>query len=68
MVARGRQGTLLVVVGASGGVGASTLAAAIAVRAAAADASVALVDGCPWGGGLDVVLGADRRAGSAGTI
>ena len=62
-VARGRRGTLLVVVGASGGVGASTLAAAIAVRAAAADVPVTLVDGCPLGGGLDVVLGAEQEGG-----
>jgi MinD-like ATPase involved in chromosome partitioning or flagellar assembly len=62
-VARGRRGTLLVVVGASGGVGASTLAAAIAVRAAAADVPVALVDGCPLSGGLDVVLGAEQEGG-----
>lgn len=61
--ARGTRGTLLVVVGASGGVGASTLAAAIAVRAAAAGVPVVLVDGCPLSGGLDVVLGAEQEGG-----
>jgi secretion/DNA translocation related CpaE-like protein len=62
-VARGTRGTLLVVVGASGGVGASTLAAAIAVRAARAGVPVVLIDGCPLGGGLDVVLGAEQESG-----
>ena len=55
--------TLLVVVGASGGVGASVLATAVAVRAARAGVNVVLVDGCPLGGGLDVVLGAEQETG-----
>ncbi len=55
--------TLLVVVGASGGVGASVLATAVAVRAARAGVDVVLVDGCPLGGGLDVVLGAEQESG-----
>lgn len=55
--------TLVVVVGASGGVGASALATAVAVRAAEAAVDVALVDGCPLGGGLDVVLGAEQETG-----
>ena len=55
--------TLLVVVGASGGVGASVLATAVAVRAARAGVDVVLVDGCPLGGGLDVVLGAEQEGG-----
>jgi MinD-like ATPase involved in chromosome partitioning or flagellar assembly len=60
---RGSAHTLLVVVGASGGVGASVLATAVAVRAARAAVEVALVDGCPLGGGLDVVLGAEQEPG-----
>jgi MinD-like ATPase involved in chromosome partitioning or flagellar assembly len=54
---------VLVVVGASGGVGASSLATAVAVRAARAGLEVVLVDGCPVGGGLDVVLGAEQESG-----
>jgi MinD-like ATPase involved in chromosome partitioning or flagellar assembly len=54
---------LLVVVGASGGVGASSLATAVAVRASRADTEVVLLDGCPLGGGLDVVLGGEQESG-----
>ncbi len=54
---------VLAVVGASGGVGASTLATAIAVRARAADVEAVLVDLCPLGGGLDVALGAEQERG-----
>jgi MinD-like ATPase involved in chromosome partitioning or flagellar assembly len=54
---------LLVVVGASGGVGASVVATAVAVRAARAGTDVVLVDGCPLAGGLDVVLGAEQEDG-----
>ena len=57
------MGSLLVVVGASGGVGASSLATAVAVRAARASLGAVLVDGCPVGGGLDVVLGAEQERG-----
>lgn len=54
----------LVAVGAScGGAGASTLAAALALTAAAASPGVLLVDADPWGGGLDLVLGAERDEG-----
>jgi MinD-like ATPase involved in chromosome partitioning or flagellar assembly len=56
-------GSVLVTVGASGGVGASSLATAVAVRAARAGLDVVLVDGCPLGGGLDVVLGAEQERG-----
>jgi MinD-like ATPase involved in chromosome partitioning or flagellar assembly len=57
------MGALVVVVGASGGVGASALATAVAVRASRAGTDVVLVDGCPLGGGLDVVLGAEQEGG-----
>lgn len=59
----GGEGALLVVMGASGGVGASALATAVTVRAARAGTDVVLVDGCPLGGGLDVVLGAEQEGG-----
>lgn len=57
------SGQLLVVVGASGGLGSSALSAAVAVRAARAGRHPVLVDGCPVGGGLDVVLGLEQEPG-----
>ena len=54
---------VLAVVGASGGSGASTLAAACAVRAADRGWTVALVDGGPGGPGADVVLGIEHLPG-----
>ncbi|MDQ1747705.1 MAG: hypothetical protein QOD07_1968 [Frankiaceae bacterium] len=51
------------VAGACGGAGASTLAAALALRRASAS-KVTLVDADPAGGGLDVLLGAERVAGT----
>ena len=51
----------LVAVGSScGGAGASTVATAVALCAAP---GVLLVDGDPWGGGLDLLLGAERAEG-----
>ncbi len=57
------SGELLAVLGGSGGVGASTLAAALAWRAAELGRSVALVDADRFGGGIDLLLGAEREAG-----
>lgn len=51
------------VVGGSGGVGASVLACAVAVRAAQAAQRVVLVDGCSLGGGLDVLMGVEQEPG-----
>ncbi len=51
------------VVGGSGGVGTSVLACAVAVRAAAADRTVLLLDGCRLGGGLDVLMGVEQEPG-----
>ncbi len=53
------------VLGLSGGVGASTVATALAVRAAQTRRTVLLVDGHPLGGGLDLLLG-DDLAGDLG--
>ena len=53
----------MTVSGASGGLGASVLAAAVALRAAAAGIRVAAVDLDPFGGGLDVTFGAEQTAG-----
>jgi secretion/DNA translocation related CpaE-like protein len=54
------RGAVLAVTGSCGGAGASTVAAAVALAAAP---GALLVDGDPWGGGLDLVLGAERVEG-----
>lgn len=51
------------VAGGRGGAGASTLACALAVTAARAGRRTMLVDGDPLGGGLDILLGAERTGG-----
>jgi len=52
------------VVGGCGGAGASTVAAALAVAAAHGGRRALLLDADPLGGGLDLLLGAEGRAGS----
>jgi secretion/DNA translocation related CpaE-like protein len=54
------RGRLVAVTGRCGGAGASTVAAAVALGAAP---RVLLVDGDAGGGGLDLVLGAERAEG-----
>ncbi|HET6393605.1 MAG TPA: septum site-determining protein Ssd [Blastococcus sp.] len=54
------RGRLVVVGGACGGAGASTVATAVALAAAP---GVTLVDADPWGAGLDLLLGAERTEG-----
>jgi secretion/DNA translocation related CpaE-like protein len=54
------RGRLLAVGSACGGAGASTVASAVALAAAP---GVVLVDADPWGAGLDLLLGAERREG-----
>jgi secretion/DNA translocation related CpaE-like protein len=54
------RGWLLAVGGSCGGAGASTVAAALALAAAP---GAVLVDADPWGGGLDLLLGAERVDG-----
>ncbi|MEO7058632.1 MAG: hypothetical protein ABI083_02845 [Lapillicoccus sp.] len=61
VIVRARR--LVTVTGVSGGLGASVLAAAVAVRAAAAGLRVAAVDLDPLGGGLDVTFGAEQSPG-----
>jgi len=51
------------VVGGRGGGGASVLAAALAVTAAASGRRPVLLDADPLGGGLDLLLGAEREPG-----
>ncbi|MBO8197839.1 septum formation initiator [Streptomyces smyrnaeus] len=51
------------VVGGRGGAGASTLACALALTAARAGERTTLIDADPLGGGLDILLGAERTQG-----
>jgi secretion/DNA translocation related CpaE-like protein len=57
------DGVTIGVIGACGGAGASTFAAALAVTAARS-ASSALIDGDRLGGGIDVLIGAEHRPGA----
>src|SRR6478735_6840 len=59
----GRMGNVIAFVPTSGGVGSSTLAAAVAVRAAAAGRTVVAVDLDPLAGCLDVVFGLEQEPG-----
>ncbi len=65
VLARGSDGQapVVTVVGGSGGVGASTLAALLACRAARRGRAVVLVDLDPYGGGLDLLMGAEQATG-----
>lgn len=54
---------VVAVIGGSGGAGASTLAAALAQQGAARGGGAALVDVDPLGGGIDLLLGAERVGG-----
>jgi len=57
------QGRLVAVVGGSGGAGASTSAAALAFLGAQRGLRALLVDADPIGGGLDLLVGAERVPG-----
>ncbi|WP_299530240.1 septum site-determining protein Ssd [uncultured Streptomyces sp.] len=52
------------VIGGSGGAGASTLACALALSAAASDRRTTLIDADCLGGGIDVLLGGEHVGGS----
>ena len=54
---------VVAVVGGSGGVGASTVSTALAVVAARSGRRTMLVDLDPLGGGIDLLLGAERATG-----
>lgn len=58
-----RSGRVVAVLGGSGGAGASTLAAAVAVSAAHRGGRAMLLDCDPLGGGLDLTVGVERSAG-----
>lgn len=55
--------TVIGVLGLSGGTGSSCLATALAVRAARAGRGILLVDGHPYAGGLDLLVGDDLGPG-----
>lgn len=57
------EACLVSVVGGSGGVGASTLAASMALTAGRRGLRTLLLDADPLGGGLDLVLGSERAEG-----
>jgi secretion/DNA translocation related CpaE-like protein len=57
------QGQVVAVVGGSGGAGASTLASALAFVGAQRGLRTMLVDADPLGGGLDLLVGAERVPG-----
>lgn len=59
-----REACVLAVVGACGGAGASTIAAAVAREAAARGWCTFAVDGDPYGGGWDLVWGAESEPGA----
>ncbi len=60
---RRARAPVVAVVGGSGGVGASTLAAAIAQVGGERPEGAALVDVDPTGGGIDLLLGAEQTGG-----
>ncbi|HEU4542097.1 MAG TPA: septum site-determining protein Ssd [Jiangellaceae bacterium] len=57
------QAVLVGVVGGRGGAGASVFASALAICAARQGLATMLVDADPYGGGLDLVLGAEHSGG-----
>lgn len=59
----GPGGLVLGVIGGCGGAGATTAAIWIAQAAAGLGARVLLVDGDPWGGGLELALAAEESPG-----
>lgn len=59
----GKSALTVGVIGGRGGAGASTLACALAVTAARHGEPTLLVDADPLGGGLDILLGAERTKG-----
>lgn len=57
------RASVVTVAGACGGAGASTLAAALATSAVEEGLDTVLVDADPWGGGLDLLVGAEGAPG-----
>lgn len=63
VVGQEQRGAVVAVVGASGGLGVSTLVASLALVAAASGMSAAAVDLAQAGGGLDLLVGAEASQG-----
>lgn len=59
-----REGTVLAVVGGTGGVGTSTFAVNLALTAAEDGRRALLIDADPLGGGLDLLLGIEDSTGA----
>ena len=59
-----RGGVVLPVLAGSGGVGASTLCANLAVVGSRLGARSLVVDADPWGGGIDLLMGAEEATGA----
>lgn len=59
----GRPALTVGVIGGRGGAGASTLACALAVTSARTRRRTMLIDGDPLGGGIDILVGAERSGG-----
>ncbi len=57
------EGTVVAVLGGCGGAGASVLAVGLALAAVRAGHASLLVDLDPWGGGADLLLGAEHEPG-----
>jgi len=59
-----RNGVVVPVLSGSGGVGASTLCANLAVVGSQQGARSLIVDADPWGGGIDLLMGAEEAMGA----
>jgi secretion/DNA translocation related CpaE-like protein len=59
----GRDGVLMAVLGGRGGAGATTTACALALAAVRRGVPTLLVDGDPYGGGIDLVFGGEHATG-----
>lgn len=56
-------GAAVAVIGGRGGAGATTMACALALTASRRGLATVLIDGDPWGGGLDMVFGGELTPG-----
>jgi secretion/DNA translocation related CpaE-like protein len=59
----GHEGLLVAILGGRGGAGATTLSASLATTAVRRGLRTLLVDGDPFGGGIDLVFGGELAAG-----
>ena len=59
-----RDGRVTAILGGTGGVGTSTLTVNVAMTAIKRGSRSLVVDADPWGGGLDLVFGAEEKTGA----